>query len=70
MDPIKVTVKAGQMEYDYDITKNKDNYIVSQQGKQVAEIECQDTWMQVSGANLPDGAFEEIIHAIDASLYQ
>ena len=70
MDTIKVTIKHGQVEYDYGITKNNDNYIITQQGNPVAEIECQDTWVQVSGANLPDRAFEEIIHAISASIYE
>jgi len=69
MNTIKVTVKTGQIAYDYCITKNDDNYIITQQGNQVAEIECQDTWVQVTGSSLPNGAIEEIIHAIDASQY-
>lgn len=56
------------MEYDYEIISNKDDYTVMHQGKPVAAIECHDDWEQVSGAKLPDGAFEEIIHAIDANL--
>ena len=67
MDVVKVTVKLGQFEYDYDIIKNTDNYTIMQQGKQVAEIEYQDEWVQVSGKHLPDGAIEEIIHAIEAN---
>jgi hypothetical protein len=67
MDKVKVTVKTGQLEYDYEIEKNADNYTIFQQGKQVAEIECQDEWVQVSGSHLPDGSFEEIIHAIETN---
>jgi len=69
MDSVKVTVKKGQLEYDYEIVKNADNYTILQQGKQVAEIQCQDDWQQVSGKHLPDGAIEEIIHAIEANYY-
>ena len=67
MDSIKVTVKTGQLEYDYEIIKNMDSYTVMQQGKQVAEIQCHDDWEQISGVHLPDGVIEEIIHAIEAN---
>lgn len=67
MDSIKVTVKKGQLEYDYEIIKNADNYIITQQGKKVAEIECRDEWTQISGEHLPEGVIEEIIHAIEAN---
>jgi hypothetical protein len=67
MDKVKVTVKTGQVEYDYEIVKNADSYTILQQDKQVAEIECQDEWVQVSGEHLPDGCIEEIIHSIEAN---
>lgn len=69
MDVIKLTVKNGQMEYDYEIVKNTDNYVIMQQGKEVAVIECHDEWVQVSGVHLPDGAIVEIIHAIEANYH-
>ncbi|MDB5031123.1 hypothetical protein [Mucilaginibacter sp.] len=67
MDDVKVTVKVGQLEYDYDIIKNTDNYTIMQQGKQIAVIEYRDEWVQISGKHLPDGAIEEIIHAIEVN---
>ncbi|MCC8423815.1 hypothetical protein [Mucilaginibacter sp. UR6-11] len=67
MDKVMVTIKTGQLEYDYEIIKNTDTYVIMEQGKQVAEIECKDEWMQLSGAHLPDGCFVEIIHAIEAN---
>lgn len=67
MDSVKVTIKVGQFEYDYEIIKNTDSYTIKQQGKKVAEIECHDEWVQVSGTHLPDGVIEEIIHAIEAN---
>ncbi|MDB4924638.1 hypothetical protein [Mucilaginibacter sp.] len=67
MDVVKVTVKVGQLEYDYDIIKNTDNYTITQQNKQVAVIEYRDEWVQISGKHLPDGAIEEIIHAIEVN---
>ena len=67
MDAISVTVKSGQMEYDYQITPKGDNYIITQQDKEIAVIECRDEWVQVSGKQLPDGAIVEIIHAIETN---
>jgi hypothetical protein len=67
MDSIKITVKTGQMEYDYEIIKNTGSYIIMQQGKRVAEIQYNEDWQQVSGKHLPDGVFEEIIHGIEAN---
>jgi hypothetical protein len=69
MDNVMVTVKMGQLEYDYEIVKNKETYTILEQGKQVAEIGCDDAWSQISGEHLPDGCIEQIIQAIEINYY-
>ena len=67
MDRVMVTIKLDRLEYDYEIIKHGDVYTILEHGKEIAEIECSDEWTQTSGAHLPDGCIEEIIHAIEAN---
>jgi len=65
MDSLKATIKLGAIEYDYEIIKDKNTFVVKLQGKKVAVIQHDESWIQTSGNPLPDGVFEQILYNIE-----